>query len=262
MPVQTMSKIVGKEKLIEGVYKFSMKSKEIAELAKPGNFLEIKVSDGDNTEPFLRRPISIYNIDKENEVIEFVFQVRGKGTKMLMEKQVGDDLDLIGPLGFGTFTVNNYKKVAIIGGGIGTYPLYELAKQLKANSDVTMYMGFRNKELVTLEDEFEEVCNKLVVTTDDGSYKEKGYAIDYLKKDCQKEKPDIIFACGPLPMLKAVQELANNNNIPCQMSLEERMGCGIAACVGCAVKVVKNGKENYEYVCKQGPVFDSKVVVF
>ena len=95
MAVQTISKIVGKEKLIDGIYKFSMKSKEISEIAKPGNFLEIKVSDEDNTEPFLRRPISIYNIDRENEVIEFIFQVKGKGTKMLMEKRVGDDLDIL-----------------------------------------------------------------------------------------------------------------------------------------------------------------------
>ena len=123
-------------------------------------------------------------------------------------------------------------------------------------------MGFRNKDLVTLEKEFREVTNKLVLTTDDGSYKQKGYAIDYLKKDCENEKPDIIFACGPLPMLKVVQKFANEQNIPCQMSLEERMGCGIAACVGCAVKLNKNGQETYEYVCKQGPVFDSKFVCF
>ena len=165
-------------------------------------------------------------------------------------------------MGNGTFSVEHYKNVAIIGGGIGTYPLYELAKELKENSNVTMYMGFRNKDLVTLEDEFEEVSNKLVLTTDDGSYGEKGYSIDFLKEDCKNEKPDMIFACGPLPMLKAVQEFANKENIPCEMSLEERMGCGIAACVGCAVKTIRDGKESYEYVCKQGPVFDSKVVVF
>ncbi len=259
MPVQTVAKIVGKEKLIEGIYKFSMKTKEIAKEAKPGSFLEIQVSE--SYEPFLRRPISIYNVDKENDVVEFIFQVKGKGTKMLMDKKVGDDLNILGPLGEGTFEVKHYKKAYIIGGGIGTYPLYELAKELKENTDVTMYMGFRNKELVTLESEFEEVSKKLVVTTDDGSYKEKGYAIDFLKEDCNKEKPDIIFACGPLPMLQAVQEFAKKEKIECQMSLEERMGCGIGACVGCAVKVIRNGEEKYEYVCKNGPVFNAKDVI-
>ncbi len=260
MPVQAIAKIVGKEKLTEGIYKFSMKCKEIAETAKPGNFLEIKVSD--SYEPFLRRPISIYNIDKENDVIEFIFQVKGKGTKMLMERKIGEDLDILGPLGYGTFDTKGHKKAYILGGGIGVFPLYELAKELtEEKTDVTVYMGFKTKDLVTLETEFEDVSNKLVITTDDGSYKEKGFAIDFMKEDCKKEKPDIIYACGPLPMLKLVQEFANAENIRCQMSLEERMGCGIQACVGCAVKVVKNGNENYEYVCKQGPVFDSKDVV-
>lgn len=165
MPVQTISRIVEKEKIIDGIYKFSMKSKEIANLAKPGKFLEIKVAD--NSEIFLRRPISIYNIDRENEVIEFIFQVKGKGTEILADKKVGDQLDILGPLGNGTFTVGAYKKAYVLGGGIGTYPLYELSKQLHENTDVTMYMGFRNKDLVTLEDEFKSVTNKLVLCTDD-----------------------------------------------------------------------------------------------
>ena len=101
MPIQADCKIVGKEKLTTGIYKFSIKSKEIAELAKPGNFLEIKVSD--SLETFLRRPISIYNIDRENEVVEFIFQVKGKGTEILAERKIGEDLNILGPLGNGTF---------------------------------------------------------------------------------------------------------------------------------------------------------------
>lgn len=260
MPIQTKCKIVGKEKLIEGIYKYSIKSKEISEIAKPGNFLEVKVSD--SLETFLRRPISIYNIDKENEVIEFIFQVKGKGTEILSERKIGEDLDILGPLGNGTFSIKNYKKVAIIGGGIGIYPLYELAKNLKDNSEVNTYLGFRNKELVTLEDEFNNVSSKMIVTTDDGSYKEKGFAIDFLKEDCKLEKPDIIFACGPLPMLKAIQAFALENEITAELSLEERMGCGIGACVGCAVLTKnKNGEEKYKYVCQHGPVFNAKEVI-
>jgi dihydroorotate dehydrogenase electron transfer subunit len=94
-----------------------------------------------------------------------------------------------------------------------------------------------------------------------GSYGEKGFAIDFLKEDCKSEKPDIIFACGPLPMLKAVQKFANENDILCQMSLEERMGCGIQACVGCAVMTEKDGVQKYKYVCKEGPVFNAKEVI-
>ena len=229
MPIQADCKIVGKEKLTEKIYKFSVKSKEISEIARPGNFLEIKVSD--SLETFLRRPISIYNIDKENEIIEFIFQVKGNGTKILSDRKVGEDLNILGPLGNGVFSIKHYNKVAIIGGGIGVFPLYELAKRLNENSEVNIYLGFRNKELVTLEDEFSEVSNKLLITTDDGSYGQKGFAIDFLKNDCVEEKPDVIFACGPLPMLKAVQAFGIENEIYTEISLEERMGCGIGACV-------------------------------
>ncbi len=253
MPVKADCEILKIEKLIEGIYKFTLKAEEIAKNAKAGNFIEIQVST--TGEPFLRRPISIYNIDGDN--IEIIFQVKGKGTEILSNKKVGDKINALGPLGYGTFSVKEYKKVAIIGGGIGTYPLYELAKELKGKADVTMYMGFRNKDLVTLEKEFKDVCNKVVITTDDGSYMQKGFALDVLKSDCMQEKPDMIFACGPLPMLKAVQSFANENNIPCEMSLEERMGCGIGACLGCAVKVVSGTEPRYGHVCKEGPVFKS-----
>lgn len=253
MAVKVIAELVKKEKVIDGIFKYSVKAPEIAQSAKAGQFLEIKISE--TGEPFLRRPISIYNID--GDVVEFIFQVKGRGTELLTKKEIGEKIDIMGPLGKGTFEVKEYNNVAIIGGGIGTYPLYELAKELKEKSNVTMYMGFRNKDLVTLEKEFEEVSNKLVITTDDGSYKEKGFAINVLKDDCKANKPDMIFACGPLPMLRAVKEFAETENIPCQISLEERMGCGIGACLGCAVKVNKNGETKFAHVCKDGPVFNA-----
>ena len=113
-----------------------------------------------------------------------------------------------------------------------------------------------------LEKEFEEVTDSLVITTDDGSYKNKGFAIDYLIEDMEKEKYDCIYACGPLPMLKAIQKYANENNIECQISLEEKMGCGLGVCLGCAVKTAKSPKDAPEYfhVCKGGPVFNARDV--
>ena len=111
-----------------------------------------------------------------------------------------------------------------------------------------------------LEDEFSKVSSKLVITTDDGSYKENGFAINYLKADCEANKPDCIYACGPMPMIKAVRDFAIQNNIPAQVSLEERMGCGIGICLGCAVKDKKS--EGYKHVCKDGPVFNVNDVEF
>ena len=256
MGVKVKCELLKKEELVTGIYKFSVKAPEIADTAKPGQFLEIQVSD--TGEPFLRRPISIYNILKEEGIIEFIFQVKGKGTELLAKTDIGKSIDIMGPLGFGAFKVQEYNNVAIIGAGIGIYPLHELTKELKGKANLNVYLGFRDKSLVTCEKEFEEIgLNKLVVTTDDGSYKEKGFAIDFMKKDIEEHMVDMIFACGPLPMLKAVRQYAIENNIPCQISLEERMGCGIGACLGCAVKVISGKEPRYGHVCKEGPVFNA-----
>lgn len=256
MPYNQKCKIIKKENLKDDICKITITSNEIAKEAKPGQFLEIRVIN--NIEPLLRRPISIYNADENKGEIEFIFQIKGKGTNILAERKEGEELDIIGPLGHGTFNLNNYKNIAIIGGGIGIFPLHELSKRAKnAGINSKIYIGFRNKELVILENEFKEVCEELILTTDDGSYAKNGFAINYLKEDIKKNKPDCIYACGPLPMLKAVQALAKEENIPCQISLEERMACGIGVCLGCAVKYVGKDEVNYKHVCKNGPVFDA-----
>ena len=261
MPKQVFAKLVKKEKLLDGLYKFSLEVKEIVDIAKPGNFIEIRINE--NLDPFLRRPISIYNIEKEKGIIEIIFQVKGKGTELLSQKQEGDFIDIIGPLGNGVFKLEKYKNIAVIGGGIGIFPLYELTKEAKElNLNIDTYIGFRNKELVVLEKEFENTSNNLTITTDDGSYKNKGFAIDYLKENLKTKKVDCIYTCGPLPMIKAVKALAEENSIECQISLEEKMGCGLGVCLGCAVKTAESSKEDpqYVHVCKDGPVFESRTV--
>ena len=261
MSKQVLAELVQKEQLKNNIFKFSVKAPEVVNNAKPGNFIEIRVSN--QTEPFLRRPISIYNLDKENGILEFIFQVKGKGTKILANKEIGECIDIIGPLGFGTFKYENYNNIAIIGGGIGVFPLYELSKCAKSeNKTVNTYLGFRNEEYVVLEKEFKSVSNKLIITTDDGSYGKEGFAINFLKEDLEKQKVDCIYACGPLPMLRAIRTLSIEKAIPCQISLEEKMGCGLGVCLGCAVKTARSTKENPEYwhVCKGGPVFQAKDV--
>ena len=263
MPVQLKAKLIKKEQLKQDIFKFSVQAKEITEIANPGNFIEIRVTD--QVEPFLRRPISIYNIDKENGILEFIFQVKGKGTEILAKREEGQGVDIIGPLGNGIFKFDKHQNIAVIGGGIGVFPLYELSKRAKEQGkNVNVYLGFRDKDFVVLENEFKEISNKLVLATDNGTYGQNGFAINFLKEDADIQKPDCIYACGPLPMLRAVKEYAVQNDIPCQVSLEERMGCGIGVCVGCSVKTAKSSKEEPQYygVCKVGPVFDAKEVDF
>ena len=261
MAIKLQAKLVEKKEIKENIYHFNVKADEIVNTAKPGHFIEIRVSD--NIEPFLRRPISIYNLNKEEGILEFIFQVKGKGTDILSQKNVGEKIDILGPLGSGTFKYDKFQNIAVIGGGIGVFPLYELCKEAKAdNRNVSTYLGFRSKDFVLLEEEFANVSDKLTITTDDGSYANKGFAINFLEKDIEDGKVDCIYACGPLPMLRAVRELAIKKDIPCQISLEERMGCGLGVCLGCAVKTARSTKESPEYwhVCKGGPVFSAKEV--
>ena len=192
MPEAIKAKLIEKEYLKNDILRFKVEANKIVETAKPGNFIEIRVTD--TTEPFLRRPISIYNLEKEEGTLEFIFQIKGEGTRLLSKKQEGDLIDIVGPLGMGTFKLNDYKNIAIIGGGIGVFPLYELSKEAdKENRNVNIYLGFRNKENVLLEDEFKNVSKKLVITTDDGTYGIKGFAIEELKKDLSNI--DCIYAC-------------------------------------------------------------------
>ena len=134
MPVQLQCKLIKKEQLKSDIFKFSLSAKEITDIARPGQFIEIRVTDG--LEPFLRRPISIYNIDKENEILEIIFRVQGKGTEILSRKKEEDLVDIIGPLGYGTFRFEGYKNIAVLGGGIGVFPLYELTKNASKNANV------------------------------------------------------------------------------------------------------------------------------
>ena len=187
------------------------------------------------------------------------------GKAVFKMEQNEDEIDIIGPLGNGQFDYSKYQNLAIIGGGIGVFPLYELAKEAKNDGkNVTTYLGFRNKEFVLLEEEFKNVSDELILATDDGSYGKNGFAINYLKEDIEKGKIDSIYACGPLPMLRAVKKLAEETGIPAKVSLEEKMGCGMGVCLGCAVKTASSPKDNpsYVYVCKTGPVFDSNFVDF
>lgn len=256
MGINTQIKLLKKENLKQDILKFTCLAPEIAKEVLPGQFIEIRVSK--TFEPFLRRPISIHNVDKENGTIEFFFQIRGRGTEFLSQVEEGELIDVIGPLGDGVFDLKNCKNIAIIGGGIGIFPLYELAKTaINQNVNTNVYLGFRNKDFVILEEEFSKVSNELIIATDDGSYSKNGYAIDYLKEDVQKLNIDGIFACGPLPMLQRVKEFAESQNIYCQISLEEIMGCGIGACLGCAVKYKTETEDTFKRVCKEGPVFNA-----
>jgi dihydroorotate dehydrogenase electron transfer subunit len=158
-----------------------------------------------------------------------------------------------------TFAVSD-KKALIVGGGIGIYPLLELAKRIKPKA---VAFGFKSKDFVTLEDEFSRYTGNLYISTDDGSYKIHGNALSPVSEGLEKGEFEVAYACGPLPMLKALKAITDRINVECQISLEERMGCGIGACLCCAVRVEDDGDLGYKHlhICKNGPIFNAKEVI-
>ena len=255
MIFQKDCKILKKQEIADGVFDFTLYCKEIAENACAGQFVHV-------TAPgfFLRRPISICGIDKSNETLRIVMQIRGKGTEALSKLESGDEMNVLGPLGHGFTLDENAESVILIGGGIGTPPMLEVSSFYKNKARVIT--GFRTKSLSILSDDFKNTGADLIECSDDGSIGKKGFVTDALSEQIKLQKPDIIYACGPTVMLKGIRDTAIANGIKCEISMEERMACGVGACLGCAVKLNKGNGEYFGHVCKDGPVFNSEEVVF
>ncbi|MDO5146287.1 MAG: dihydroorotate dehydrogenase electron transfer subunit [Eubacteriales bacterium] len=224
-----------------------------AKEAKPGQFIAMYCEDGTKLLP---RPISICGIDAEAGTLRVVYRIAGEGTRLFSRRKAGDTLEVMGPLGNG-FTMKEEAAI-LIGGGIGIPPMLELAKQLHAKK--TVVLGYRSE--LFLKEEFEAHAD-VVVATEDGSAGTKGTVLDAMREAEVTGK--VIYACGPMPMLKALAEYAENHGMEAQISLEERMACGIGACLGCICKSKHKDHHtnvNNKRICKDGPVFDAKEVVF
>jgi dihydroorotate dehydrogenase electron transfer subunit len=249
-------RVIENIRISDGIYSMIFEAPEIAKAAAPGQFVNVKVPFDDSK--ILRRPISICDIKDDTVII--AYQVKGTGTAHISELKTGDHIDVIGPLGKG-FPVFKDKKAALVGGGIGIFPLLYLKKILIKDSSSDCYLGFRNSGCVILDDEFRCGNGSLCISTDNGTAYSPGYITSYFREHA--EEYDIVYACGPVEMLKAVKNICESSNILLYMSLEQRMGCGIGACLVCACKVRSgSGSEfDYKHVCKDGPVFESSEVI-
>ncbi|MFH1826086.1 MAG: dihydroorotate dehydrogenase electron transfer subunit, partial [bacterium] len=225
--------------------------------AQPGQFVNIRCSE--DYDPLLRRPFGVHKTSKENKTFEVLFEVVGKGTELLSKHQVGQELDVLGPLGNG-FQIDKNKKVAIlVGGGMGIAPLLELGiREQRIGNRIIVLIGAKTKHKVLCEKEFKDLGTEVIVTTDDGSYGKKGFVSDVLLELLKSPKETTIYACGPKPMLQTVAKIAEQKNVSCQVSMEARMACGIGTCLGCVIQT-KNG---YKKVCDDGPVFEAKEILW
>ena len=233
--------------LAEGIFSMWLGAGEMAKAAVPGQFIAVYPNDSARLLP---RPISICETDPEKELLRIVYRVAGEGTKELSSCRAGDTLSIMGPLGNG-FPLKD-KKALLIGGGIGIPPMLELAKALSCEK--TAVLGYRDSRTF-LAEEIGKYAG-LAVATEDGSVGTKGTVLDAIK--AQGLKADIIYACGPTPMLRALKEYAAKEGIECWISLEERMACGVGACLGCVCHskdVDEHSNVRNKRVCKDGPVF-------
>lgn len=237
-----MNQLIEKPELIsQGHYLLKIKTEG---RAVPGQFVNIKVQDG--TDPLVRRPFSVF--DQSNGCIELVIRIAGRGTKILAGRAPGE-IDMIGPFGKG-FTLLENKKVLIVGGGVGNAPLLYLAKELCAKGcDVTYLYGSSRAETIFLEERFRKYAERFELFTDDGSAGAKGFATEGMRDIFSMEKFDMIYTCGPTPMMRSAALIAGES--PIEVSMENYFGCGIGLCIGCSVET-KNGLKRS---CVEGPVF-------
>ncbi|MGI6630341.1 MAG: dihydroorotate dehydrogenase electron transfer subunit [Bacillota bacterium] len=246
------------EMLNKDFARITIDAPEIAETCKPGQFVHIRCGQG--VYSLMRRPISVYQV--KDKTLVLLFQIKGEGTKWLSRRRPGDFVDLIGPLGQG-FTLPEKGPVWAVAGGIGIAPLCFLVQEIRQkNIPLVMFFGARSKDSLCLIEEIKNWGVDIRIATEDGSAGVRGFVTELFEKSLYASKPEAIYACGPESMLKTVVNLAKDLGVESQVSLEERMACGLGACRGCVTMIQRNGKLIYENVCSSGPVFLGREVVF
>ena len=262
----------------DDTFRMVVRSPEIAGEVKPGQFVSVRY---EGTEAYLRRPFSICAVNLAQGAFEILYQIKGKGTQIMSRYRAGEFVDVLGPLGNG-FQTKALKsgRAAIIGGGIGVFPLLLLARKLQADMQELpdIYLGYRDQSRVLLQQEFTECSSNLIVMTEDGSVGGRGYVTEPFQRRCEEEQNapayQMVYACGPETMLRSVQRICADQRMELQLSLEQRMGCGIGACLVCACALtdkaekaagtgdVRENSMRYGHVCKEGPVFRGDEVIF
>ncbi|WP_128895224.1 dihydroorotate dehydrogenase electron transfer subunit [Longirhabdus pacifica] len=247
--------VVSNIQIATNIYEMVLHHDDVSRATQPGQFINL-YCNGKAT--LLPRPISICETQSDYGTMKIVYAVVGAGTEEFSQRQPGDTVDILGPLGHGYDMHEGVKEHIIVGGGLGIPPLLELTKRLIGKKKVVL--GFRDETF--LVDAFKHYADELYVATNDGSVGEQGTVIDILER--HHIRGDMLYSCGPKAMLEEVQPWCIQHEIEGQISMEERMGCGFGACVGCVTKVKNQETEQWEYkkICSDGPIFYAKEVVF
>jgi len=253
-------KLIDKVWLTSTIVRLRIANKYLARFSHPGQFVNIKVAD--NFTPLLRRPFSIHRVHREKGWFEILFQVVGKGTELLANSKIDDELNILGPLGNNFIIPKDCGHTILIAGGVGIAPLLFLAHELTNNNALAvLFYGNKSKEFFCCLEDFETLDIPYFVATENGSIGFKGKVTDLVmtKQESIEELQPIIYACGPTPMLQRTKEIANQLGLSCQVSLETMMACGFGVCLGCVVNSTSQS-DPYKYVCKDGPVFNTNEI--
>jgi dihydroorotate dehydrogenase electron transfer subunit len=255
---QELCTIVSQKEIAGDIYELTLKGELVHEMETAGQFVHLKVSQG--YDPLLRRPISIAEINKSRQTFTMIYRAGGRGTNLLASKLAGEKVDVLGPLGngFPEMEASPGQTALLVGGGIGVPPLYELALRLKERGVKTVSVhGFQSAEHVFYEQEFSKLGETFIATAD-GTYGSRGFVTDIIVRE--ELEFDVMYACGPTPMLKALENAYGDKKV--FLSLEERMGCGLGACFACVCHTADDPEGfSYKKVCTDGPVFRAGEVV-
>lgn len=251
------ARIIEQKQLVHGIFLLTVKAPAILESANPGQFCMLEVKYNNSRDPLLRRPLSIYKT-LANGQISFLYKEVGKGTRLLSKRRPGEIIRVLGPLGKGFKLIHDHPCI-LVGGGLGIASLLLLAERLKQSGKLIILLGAGNASGIPTIEDFSRLTRYFHVATEDGSLGQRGMVTDLLAQTLQKITGMAqIYTCGPWPMMKAVYFMSRNKNIPCQVSLEATMACGIGLCLGCAVP--RSDSQGFLHVCKEGPVFDADQV--
>lgn len=250
------ARIVRARQVAEGIGELVLRDESLfARPVTPGQFLHLALTDGAR---LLRRPISIYDADEQIKEITLVIQQVGEGTRQLLEREPGECISVLGPVGNG-FHADGARSVYAVGGGVGVAPVRFAMKQWAKSLSLEGFFGFRSGAHVY---GVEGLNAPVHLATEDGSAGVRGLVTQPLRERMMAARPDLVVCCGPKPMMRAVKQLCEELKVPCQLSMEERMGCGVGGCYTCTCKVKQDGQWHYRRVCVDGPVFDAAEVAF
>jgi dihydroorotate dehydrogenase electron transfer subunit len=255
IPIHATAAVISQREVAHRHYRLKIHAPEIARQAKAGQFVHVLSRSDISSDPLLRRAFSILSI--QEDAIEILYRVEGRGTALMAKWTEGDQVDLIGPIGNGFAPLPEAPgRALLVGGGVGVPPMAMLASTKRNNQSVTALTGARSiNEVICLED-FAEHDVPVHIATDDGSAGHHGFVTELLNAELEQGRDASIFACGPLPMLRAVAALCEKFDTRCQLSLEENMPCGVGVCNGCVVAVNGAGDDygRYRRICVEGPV--------